>query len=327
MEKSVAEVYHSGILNRFLHAYGLDEAYKLLGDFENYVYEVLRNDTPYILRVTHSSHRTEEEIMGEIDWVNYLYANGANVSVTFPSINNQLIEKQIAEDGTIFYACLFSKVVGKQVKSTDTIYEKRLFQSWGKEIGKLHRLTSQYKPKRMTRKQWYEDDLFAIDQYIPAEETLVITRTMEIIEHVKNLPKKHYGLIHNDVHSGNFFYDGKEIYIFDFDDACYFWHVSDIAIPLYYSCYSLFPDESNEQAKQEFANRFLTAFMEGYRTEIEPPEGWETLIPLFLKVRDILLYTALNKKIAPQDRSDVLKRRMQQMKDRIEQQKAIVGNE
>jgi amicoumacin kinase len=323
MEKAVEAVYSQGIINKFLEVFQLEQSYKLLGDFENYVYEVIKEDTPYILRVTHSSHRTIEEIYGEMNWIHYLTSRGANVPDVYQSINNHLVEKQVAKDNTVFYACLFSKVTGQPIPINDEAFNETLFESWGKEIGNMHRISVDYLPNQFTRKQWFEDDLFEIEKYVP-DEPIVIDRTKEIIETLHKLPQKNYGLIHNDVHYGNFFYNGQDIHIFDFDDSCYFWHVSDIAIPLYYSCYGLFTDTTTQEEKEDFANTFTTAFMKGYSQEMEPPEKWEELIPLFLKVRDITLYAALNKKIAPADRNERLQKRMEQLKKRIEDKEAIV---
>ncbi|MFS0671879.1 phosphotransferase enzyme family protein [Ornithinibacillus sp. 179-J 7C1 HS] len=324
MERTVEAVFSQEIINKFLMAYELDNEYKLLGDFENYVYEVTKGDEAFILRITHSSHRSEEEIYGEIEWLNFLHENGANVSVVFSSINQYLVEKQVAEDETIFYACLFSKVKGNPIRSNDPKFNTTLFHSWGREIGKLHRITSEFQPQTGIRKQWFEDDLFEIEKYV-SNEPIVIERTKEIISKLKQLPEENFGLIHNDVHNGNFFFDGKEIHIFDFDDACYFWHVSDIAIPLYYACTSLFPDESNQLQKAQFANEFITSFINGYAEEIQPPTNWKELLSLFLKVRDITLYSALNKKIAPKERNERIQGWMKQIKNRIEQSIPIVS--
>ncbi|WP_176482029.1 phosphotransferase enzyme family protein [Paucisalibacillus globulus] len=323
MEKVVEAVYNQEIIERFLDAYGLDASYKLLGDFENYVYEVTKEGKPYILRITHSSHRSENEILGELDWINYLHEHGANVSIVYPSNQHNLVEKQVTSDQTIFYACLFSKVIGKPIRSTEDEFNETLFECWGKEIGKLHRITKNYQPEEQARKYWYEDDLFEMEKYVP-EELIVIERAKEIMNELNKLSKDNFGLIHNDVHSGNFFFDGNAIYIFDFDDACYFWNVSDIAIPLYYTCFSRFTDKTTSEEKTQFAERFMNAFMKGYSKEMTPPKGWKALIPLFLRVRDLTLYAALNKKISPEDRDERLQKKMKEIKERIESNHAIV---
>ena len=51
-----------------------------------------------------------------------------------------------------------------------------------------------------------------------------------------SLPKDDdcYGLIHADIHQGNFFVDENDnITIFDFDDCHYHWFAYDLAVPLF----------------------------------------------------------------------------------------------
>ncbi|GGA73129.1 phosphotransferase enzyme family protein [Ornithinibacillus halotolerans] len=323
MEKVVEDVYSKDILDYFLRVFKLDDSYKVLSGFENYVYEVMKDNHPYILRVTHSSHRSEQEILGELDWINYLNSQHVNVPTIYKSSNETYIEKKIAKDHTIFFACLFSKVQGKALRVTDELFNEDLFEKWGRETAKMHRVTVNYHPKQKLRKFWYEDDLFEVDKYI--DNDIVVARTQEIVKALHSLPKEDFGLIHNDIHYGNFFFNGESISIFDFDDACYFWHVSDIAIPLYYTCSALFTNLTSMKEKNSFTATFLTAFMKGYTLEKEPPKDWEKLLPLFLKVRDITLYAALHKKIAPEDRDERLQRRMEEIRERIEKKMPIVS--
>ena len=41
-----------------------------------------------------------------------------------------------------------------------------------------------------------------------------------------------YGLIHADLHRGNFFYHEEKMTVLDFDDSCYHWYLYDVAIPI-----------------------------------------------------------------------------------------------
>ncbi|MGM0789231.1 MAG: hypothetical protein ACQEUD_03930 [Bacillota bacterium] len=69
MEKYIQELLDgSSILKDMKNTYGLEEDCRLLGDFENFVYEVNKGGTPYILRLTHQSHRSFHNIAAEIDW-------------------------------------------------------------------------------------------------------------------------------------------------------------------------------------------------------------------------------------------------------------------
>ncbi|WP_066066216.1 phosphotransferase enzyme family protein [Neobacillus soli] len=329
MEKSVEVLFTQEILNGFLEGFQLESQVKKLGDFENYVFEVYRNDAPLVLRITHSSHRKKSEIEAELDWMNYLNQNIVQCPKVFLSSNKQLIEEAGTSDGTFFYACLYSKVEGAPVKVNSDLYNEQLFHAWGKATGRMHAVTKGYHPKKgmELRPFWHEEELLAVKEYFP-DEPEIIENTYDLIKELWELPQgtDHFGLIHTDIHSGNFFYDGQTVYVFDFDDCSYHWFASDIAIPLYYSIFYGFP-KAGEKEKSEFARNFLSHFINGYEECNIVPENWREHLPLFLKLRDITLYAVLHKKIAPEDRNESLDLLLNEIRQRIIRKKAIVNVE
>lgn len=327
MEKTVEVLFSEDLLQSFLLAFNLEKEHKKLGDFENYVFEVYRDSQPYILRLTHSTHRSKEQIASELDWMNYLHNQGISVPKAYASINERFVEEKVVEDGSSFYACLFSKAEGDPIKVGSDRFKEDLFFAWGKVIGEMHLATRNYQPSNqiMKRPSWDEEGLLEIEKYISVSEDKIIKNTKELLIEMKSLPmtNENFGLIHTDVHSGNFFYDGEKVHVFDFDDCCYKWFASDIAIPLYYSVFYNFELKTKE-ARNEFASLYIKAFMNGYKSICEPPKDWELQLPLFLRLRDIVLYAVFHKKIAPEDRSEKLVSLMKDIKERIENNESIV---
>jgi amicoumacin kinase len=329
MEKTVDALLTDELLFNLFGRFSLQlDSYKKLGDFENYVYEVNQDGQPIILRLTHSSHRKLEEIKSELDWMNFLNQHKVNVPLAYESTNQKLVEGIQALDGSYFYACVFTKAQGEPVKINSPKFTEDLFYAWGKEIGKMHRVTKHYQPSEgiMRRTNWDEEDLLLnIEEYIPSEDTIIVEKTNELIRKIQSLPKDsdNFGLIHTDMHSGNFFFDEKEIHVFDFDDSCYLWFASDIAIPLYYSILYGFGDKS-QMEKLEFAKEFIATFTKGYESENALPEQWEKHLPYFLRLRDITLYSVLHKKIAPEDRNEKILAWINEMGERIKNEKAIL---
>jgi amicoumacin kinase len=326
MEKSVEVLFTQEVLNQFLKKFELESRVKKLGDFENYVFEVYRKDQPFVLRITHSSHRSLCEIEAELDWMNYLNENGVNCPKVFLSSNGHLIERFEALDESCFFACLYTKAEGFPVKTDSEYFSNELFHAWGRVTGHMHAVTKQYQPKKglKLRPFWHEEELIDVSAYFP-DEPEIIKNTSELVKELWALPQStdNFGLIHTDIHSGNFFYDGKEVHVFDFDDCSYHWFTSDIAIPLYYSIfYGL--RNVNKQEKIEFAHRFLIHFTEGYKECNPLPERWEEQLPLFLQLRDITLFTVFQKKIAPEDRDERLNQIINEIKQRIIQKETIV---
>ena len=208
MENSVEAIFTKEVLNGFLACFQVRANVKKLGDFENYVFEVYRGGQPMVLRITHSSHRNKAEIEAELDWMNYLNQNGVNCPKVFQSSSGQLIECMKASDGTFFYACLYSKVEGTPVKVNSDQFNAQLFQSWGKTIGKMHAVTKHYQPKEgeKLRPFWHEEELLEVEKYFPNDPE-IIQRTGELRKELIELPQNrdNFGLIHSDIHSGNFF--------------------------------------------------------------------------------------------------------------------------
>jgi len=326
MEKSVEILFTEDILKRFLNSFGLQSEVKKLGDFENYVFEVSHGDTPVILRITHSSHRSKDEIYAELDWMNYLNTQKVNCPTVFESVNNQIIEVLQAVDGSFFYGCLYSKVPGNPVKIRSHEFNEQLFFAWGKAIGQIHYVTKNYKPSKETklRPSWEDEELLDIETYVPNEEKIIKNSNL-LINELKLLPKNkdNFGLIHSDIHSGNFFYDGEIVHVFDFDDCSYHWYASDIAIPLYYSVLYGYHNVS-ERERVEFAQKFLTYFVAGYEQHNSLPEGWKEQLPLFFNLRDITLFTVLHKKIPPEERDESLNRMIEGLRRRIINREPIV---
>ncbi|KAF0820119.1 hypothetical protein KIS4809_0699 [Bacillus sp. ZZV12-4809] len=322
MEKAVDALMTDEILHHFLSIFSLDTVnYKKLGDFENYVYQTSKHGEELILRITHSSHRKLQELLSEVDWMSFLRAEGVKVPRGVPSQDGNMVEALEAYDGSVFYASVFSKAEGKPISVHAPVFNKELFYVWGRAVGKMHTATKSYVPSAGTipRMQWHEEELLNVEKYIPEKDQLIVQNTKELLNLLQTLPKhkNNYGLIHTDIHSGNFFYDGKEIQVFDFDDCCYHWFASDIAIPLYYSLLYKFK-EADQSEINGFGRGFLDSFLDGYQLENEIPGDLEKHLPLFLRLRDITLYSVLHKKIAPEDRTPQLLKMMKSIKDRIE---------
>ncbi|WP_347551873.1 phosphotransferase [Pseudalkalibacillus hwajinpoensis] len=297
MESWIEALFSEDILKEAITRFGLQAAdMKLLGDFENYVYEVREKTQVYVLRLTHSSHRSFQEVEAEIDWINDLHQNGANVSYVYPSTKQQFVEELPIQQGS-FYACLFEKAPGYSIKPESTFHTD-LFEAWGKEVGKVHRLSMNYRPGKNRRKRWDQGDLIHFDRYLVNKDDAEIVREgKKLVETIKLFHEtgKSFGLIHSDVHHGNFFFDGKEVHLFDFDDSTYHYYVSDLAIPVYYAIWRTCHNESLE-VRSAFASEFMYAFLKGYQKESLLDKEWLKTLPFFLRLRDYELYTVFHKK-------------------------------
>ncbi|QOY36533.1 phosphotransferase enzyme family protein [Anaerobacillus isosaccharinicus] len=296
MEQNVEILFKDEVVKQGAELFNLNSSsLKKLGSFENYVFSGERDGKDCILRFTHSSHRTKQQVEAELAWLQFLQKNQAPVCGPFKSANGQLVEVISAEE-TFFFVSLFEKAEGNAVNVNAPEFNQKLFFAWGKATGILHRLSDEYveKEKIIKRPDLVDEFRFQFAPSIPKDDA-VQENVEKVLTRIKQLPKdkERYRLIHSDIHSGNFFFDGEKITIFDFDDCSYHHIIGDIAIPIYYSVW--FNNSISDKAK--FINEiFLPAFMKGFLTE--NPINLQLLndIPLFLKLRDCELYGVLHKK-------------------------------
>lgn len=294
MIPATQKLYNNQILSKAAKRFGSSmQQTKDLGGFESFVYEMERADRRQcILKVTHSIRRSKDYLMGELEFVNYLAANGVSTPAAIPSMNGELVEIIEAKEGH-FLAYAFEKAEGRLIEASD--WSADLLQEWGRVLGKMHRLTKNYSPSKPTykRQEWQEDDLFVNRRkYIPADEKH--EKALEIfdalLQEIEGLPKNRdgYGLIHDDLHHGNFFLNTQgKIIPFDFDDCEYHYFINDIAIVMYHLLRSDKFAFLQENLK-ESADFILTNLMEGYGRENILSDFWLQQLPLFVRKRHAL---------------------------------------
>lgn len=141
---------------------------------------------------------------------------------------------------------------------------------------------------------------------------------------LKNLDygKESYGLIHGDINVGNFLVDHGAVTLFDFDECQYSWFVEDIAIQLFYLVYVYGDDSIDERHLQ--CQRFMEHFLKGYSKENTISDYELTLIPLFLRLREIIVYTGMYRSFDMSDINDWTKDYLAQSKVRIENGISII---
>ena len=165
--------------------------------------------------------------------------------------------------------------------------------SYGKALGKLHQLSSEYKPSK--NKRWsYRDILNWIHNILVdfPEEKSALMETKLLQDYFDTIPmtKNNFGLIHYDFEYDNVFYDErtKSCNIIDFDDSMYHWYVMDIEQSLE-SMQDCIPPEVFQQKKQ--------IFLEGYRTEFETSDNMMSIIPACKRFANLYGYVRVLRSI------------------------------
>lgn len=316
MEAHIKELFNKQILEDAGKHFRVEyDALFEMGGFENFIYGYKKGEQEYILRISHLSHRTYDEILSELDFVNYLTKHNANVSIPVFSKENHLVEMIFSKD-SYFTVSSYIKADGK--RSTPEDFNDEFFFDYGKTTGNFHKLAKLYHPTKGTVKRfkWDNDPLFShAKTYLPKNDEIIYERFTELTQKLNQLPitQKNYGLIHTDIHMGNFFVKDNQLCVFDFDDCAYQWFISDIAIALFYYLDFSVRDKVHEK---ENAHHFMTQFMKGYFTENKLTKEDMLLMKDFLKLREIILYIVLYRSV-DLTTNNFAKRYVDKYRDRI----------
>jgi Ser/Thr protein kinase RdoA (MazF antagonist) len=298
MEQELKEKFNNQIALEGARRFGVKlEELSYIGAWQNFIYEYQKHGKSYILRFTPSSHRSRNQIKGELDWIFYLDNHGVLVSRPIPSVNDQLTEI-VKYDDLMFTVTSFVKAEGRKIGYPECLSDTMLFHNLGHITGKIHSLSKKYIPsdKNTHRHDWSKNYyLQNIEKFVPSTQPQIINSCQKLIEEIKEtliIDSNSYGLIHGDIGVGNFLINDRGITLFDFDEAQYSWFVEEISIPLYYLVY-VYGGEEGKKDRESQANCFLEHFMDGYCRENSIDGKWLEKIPLFLKLREIIVYIGM----------------------------------
>ena len=283
MEAVAIEAFTPAVRSALFETFGIDPGMITdLGGFESFVFA--RKDRPTILRITHSSHRSVDQIRAELDFIDFLWRHGGAVCRPVAISGKDQVG---AFDS--FVICEFEQAKGRVIRQEE--WTPKLFLAWGQNIGKFHRLSQQFTPTGNRRPHWDQDENFNFRLRIPASMAQVLTHADAHLAAMRALPESDdvFGLIHCDAHSGNYFYDNGSLTFFDFDDSCYCHFGFDIATILFGAVLQPWV-ENTRAAQSRAAQEFLPPFLEGYAREQTPASALLGHMDLFLKIRELSLF-------------------------------------
>lgn len=288
----------------------------------NFVYETIVQGKPCILRISDPEQRSKGAIWAELNFVQYLSQHGAFISSIIPNKDNQPFVE--LSDGYI--VTLFQRAPGEHLAEQD--WSPNVYEQWGVVLGQLHQLSKDYQPNPLDQpfiRNWYEDDWYQFDQYIPESQKLVRKKANSLLTEVKKLPldKEDYQIIHADLHHRNFCWNGHKVTAFDFDDFCYGWYPFDVAVIIYQSVYRNKKIWKSRDEISQFVEAFLFHFLKGYQTYHVWKTKWNQYLPILLKLRLLSIYTFYHKIVL--HFNDEQKQMLQKMRSQIESDDPIIS--
>lgn len=228
----------------------------------NTIYIVKKDGQRMFLRYAPIEEKEHEQVVDEIEFVQYLRNQGYEAVETIPSKANRRVEIIETEYGT-FIASLFKGAKGGSLE--DAKLNENIMYEYGKKLGELHNLSTECEKKNRPS---FLDTFEKIKTYLNRTDDKLALKELELLkEFFVTLPinDSNFGLIHYDFELDNIIYNVENsiMTVIDFDDSMYHWFVMDIVQTL---------DSISEEAESQDKVSFQQAFLKGYKSEKEIDE-------------------------------------------------------
>ncbi|CAK7026541.1 hypothetical protein CIW83_01895 [Tissierella sp. P1] len=252
----------------------------------NAIYPFQYNGKTRLLRFSPVDEKDKNNIMGELEFISYLKSREYPVLCTVPSKDNKELVEVKTPWGK-YFGVVFDRVAGIQLGEIE--YTQEICRKHGEYLGKLHRLSSEYKPDKRLRwsyedvLEWLERELEDFPNEVLAKQEVKIVRDC-----LSKLPRddQNFGLIHYDFELDNVFYDqsADRLNVIDFDDAMYHWYAMDIERAL---------DNIMNETSCENHSMLRENFIIGYRQEFNVSDEMLLYMPMLKRFANLYGYTRI----------------------------------
>lgn len=247
-----------------------------------------------VARVSYLNDRSKEDYLAELEYVRYLYENGASVSNVISSKDGNLVEEMQYENCTIYIA-VFEKAKGMQLAENGYRYREGVplteyFYNCGKTLGKIHQLSKEYQPKHSRYQFADKYNMEYLERLLPESLSLLKAKIGVILGELDKIEKTKevYGMVHFDYSDGNYHIDFEDgtITVYDFDNCCHAWYMYDLA-ELWTHGEGWIRFETDFEKRKQFMEDYFAKILEGYRTETSLDAAIVEQLPLFVQANRI----------------------------------------
>ncbi|MDQ7020021.1 MAG: aminotransferase class III-fold pyridoxal phosphate-dependent enzyme [Robiginitomaculum sp.] len=283
------------LAQKALKNWGLENAdITLLKHRENTVFKITAKDgTRYALRVHRHGYHSDAALKSELLWMQALQQDGIDTPAVIPTKEGDLFVTTSHEAVATPRQCsLLSWVegvpfddLGRVEKGMQAELVER-YHRLGALAAQLHNQAQDWTPPEgFTRQKWDEEGLLGDEPLwgrfwehpvLSARQKDQILKARLVLQDLLAQIGKdpaHYGLIHADFLPENILVHKGDLYLIDFDDSGYGWHLFEMAT-------SLFP-----QADQPFFDDLVAAYVAGYRQHRTLSDEHVELLPAFIMIR------------------------------------------
>lgn len=281
---------NDGLQQLILEEYGVHfESAILLKDNFNFVFATEK----LILRFSPATKKSIKEITAELRWTQFLNKRRLSVNLIVPAKSGALhLTVKVATE--TIYLVVFERSLGAPIDGQDM--EGELFTKIGELTGQLHQASIQFQPQVDSNfPHWNQQSKCACLTVLPHDQRNLPEILKQLNLLFEALPQEagHYGVIHYDIHQGNYFLlkdaPNTPLFLFDFEMTCLGWYLQDIAVILYYA--SNYHAAHGNKDRAGFEDRFLKIFSTAYQKYMPEVVFDKALIQAHLLYRDLFVYS------------------------------------
>lgn len=270
------------------------EDIKLIRRGENVVFKVNTGKDDIALRIHRPGYHTLDELIAEHTWTAALRQSGLDVPTPIQSPHGDFyieIEDPLSQrrcysgivewiDGEIL-----GDILSRKSGKFSLIEGMRRL---GNIAASIHNQAANWKiPASFTRQSLDAEGLMGeepfwgpfweLPELSPQQRQQFVKLRQKLYERLSDYGKdpQHYSMIHADLNATNIMVQDDHLFVFDFDDAGFGWHMYELAVALY----SLL-EHADYAAAQ-------TSLFEGYRELRDLPESDLAYLPVFVLVRSL----------------------------------------
>ncbi len=254
----------------------------------------------FVLRISATGDRRENDYLAEAEFVHYLAKNGAPVADVIPSASGKFVEVIDEADSVVagndgaapVFISLFEYAKGMLLADNGYRYREggsleEYFFNTGKTLGKIHALSKNFEPVAAHRRPDFFDkyNMEYLGRLIPDKYSELKSAIAARLKKFLALPTdaQSYGLVHFDFSDGNYHIDMDTgaITVFDFDNCLYCWYMFDLA-NLWLHNEGWTRQEPDPEKRFKLMQQCFDLQLQGYKSETDLPEEIQKKLPLFI---------------------------------------------
>lgn len=277
------EIEKNGLIQKLTALLGDDvvEIAPASDGYHNLVFIITRSTDRIVARFSSRSSRTIDDMETELNWIAALDKVGVQVAkpISIPGYE-RIIELDIEE--STYWLVFFQHTEGRPVDVSDVNeWNVELFHEWGNQIACMHNVDTN-EIDRPVYLDSCEKNSRPMHDWVKSRHEQLFNQMAQW----EKLPET-FGLVHNDLHQGNFHLNENGLTFFDFDDCAYHYYAQDLAVSIYHG---LWTGTAFHPDTESFPVDFLTSFLKGYAAYRRlTAEIYDQLL-VCLQMREVYLY-------------------------------------